>query len=112
MIRKEVTHERSNNFTDDTGSDQQRVHNCNHNGFVFDYIRRCIAKFDALLAGFAFMAFALIVAAQGVHPHPKQYKITVDNTVSYNEFTAKYNIIETDGKIITVEEKDNGKNSD
>ena len=71
-----------------------------------------LLKFDALLAGFAFMAFALIVAAQGVHPHPKQYKITVDNTVSYNEFTAKYNIIETDGKIITVEEKDNGKNSD
>lgn len=71
-----------------------------------------ILKFDALLAGVTFMAFALIVAAQGVHPHPKQYKIAVDNTVSYNEFTAKYNIIETDGKIITVEKKDNGKNSD
>lgn len=71
-----------------------------------------ILKFDALLVGVAFMAFALIVAAQGIHPHPKQYKIAVDNTVSYNEFTAKYNIIETDGKIITVEEKDNGKNSD
>ena len=71
-----------------------------------------LLKFDALLAGFAFMAFALIVAVQGVHSHHKQYKITVDNTVSYNEFTAKYNIIETDGKIITVEEKDNGKNSD
>lgn len=69
-------------------------------------------KFDALLAGVALMALALIVAAQGVHPHPKRYKITVDNTVSYNELTAKYNIIETDGKIITVEEKDNGKNSD
>ena len=71
-----------------------------------------LLKFDALLAGVALMALALIVAAQGVHPHPKQYKITVDNTVSYNELTAKYNIIETDGKIITVEEKDNGKNSD
>lgn len=71
-----------------------------------------LLKFDALLAGFAFMAFALIVAAQGVHPHPKQYKITVSDTVSYNKLTAKYNIIDTDGKIITVEEKDNGKNSD
>lgn len=71
-----------------------------------------LLKFDALLAGVVFMALALIVSAQGVHPHPKRYKITVDNTVSYNEFTAKYNIIETDGKIITVEEKDNGKNSD
>lgn len=71
-----------------------------------------LLKFDALLAGVVPMALALIVAAQGVHPHPKQYKITVDNTVSYNKLTAKYNIIETDGKIITVEEKDNGKNSD
>lgn len=71
-----------------------------------------ILKFDALLAGVVLMVCGLIVAAQGVHPHPKQYKIAVDNTVSYNEFTAKYNIIETDGKIITVEEKDNGKNSD
>lgn len=74
-----------------------------------------ILKFDDLLIGLtgvAFMTFALLVAAQGINPHPKQYKITVDNTVSYNEFTAKYNIIETDGKIITVEEKDNGKNSD
>ena len=71
-----------------------------------------LLKFDALLAGGVLMVCGLILAAQGVHPHPKQYKITVDNTVSYNEFTAKYNIIETDGKIITVEEKDNGKNSD
>lgn len=71
-----------------------------------------VLKFEALLAGVALMACGLILAAQGVHPHPKQYKITVDNTISYNEFTAKYNIIETDGKIITVEEKDNGKNSD
>ena len=71
-----------------------------------------LLKFDALLAGGVLMVCGLILAAQGVQPHPKQYKITVDNTVSYNEFTAKYNIIETDGKIITVEEKDNGKNSD
>lgn len=71
-----------------------------------------VLKFEALLAGVALMACGLILSAQGVHPHPKQYKITVDNTISYNEFTAKYNIIETDGKIITVEEKDNGKNSD
>lgn len=71
-----------------------------------------LLKFDALLAGGVLMVCGLILAAQGVSPHPKQYKITVDNTVSYNELTAKYNIIETDGKIITVEEKDNGKNSD
>lgn len=70
-----------------------------------------ILKLDALLGG-VFMAIALMVAVQGVSPHPKQYKITVSDTVSYNELTAKYNIIDTDGKIITVEEKDNGKDSD
>lgn len=71
-----------------------------------------VLKFDALLAGVALMACGLILAAQGVQPHPKQYKITVSDTVSYNELTAKYKIIDTDGKIITVEEKDNGKDSD
>lgn len=55
---------------------------------------------------------AIVFTLDAVSIHHKQYKITVSDTVSYNKLTAKYNIIETDGKIITVEEKDNGKNSD
>lgn len=34
------------------------------------------------------------------------YKVTISDTVSYNEFTAKYDIVKTEGKIITVRLKD------
>ena len=35
-----------------------------------------------------------------------QYEVTIDDSVSMNEFTNKYNIIEQRGKIYTVEEKE------
>lgn len=34
------------------------------------------------------------------------YKVTLSDTVSYNEFTAKYDIVKTEGKILTVRLKD------
>ena len=34
------------------------------------------------------------------------YKVTISDTVSYNEFTDKYDIVKTEGKIITVRLKD------
>lgn len=37
------------------------------------------------------------------------YKVTISDTVSYNEFTAKYDIVKTEGKIITVRLKDTVK---
>ncbi len=35
-----------------------------------------------------------------------QYEVTIDDSVSMNEFTDKYNIIEQRGKIYIVEEKE------
>lgn len=37
------------------------------------------------------------------------YKVTISDTVSYNEFTAKYDIVKTEGKILTVQLKDTVK---
>ena len=34
-----------------------------------------------------------------------QYQVSVDDSVTMNEFTEKYNIISVDGKIYTVEER-------
>ena len=34
------------------------------------------------------------------------YKVTIDDSVSMNEFMKKYEIIQTDGKIYTIIEKD------
>lgn len=37
------------------------------------------------------------------------YKVTISDTVSYNEFTANYNVVKTEGKILTVRLKDTSK---
>lgn len=34
-----------------------------------------------------------------------QYKVTISDSVPYNEFTEKYNVLETEGKIYTVIDK-------
>ena len=36
-----------------------------------------------------------------------QYKVVIDDSVSMNEFTEKYEIIDQEGKIYTVREKEN-----
>ena len=36
-----------------------------------------------------------------------QYKVVIDDSVSMNEFAEKYEIIDQDGKIYTVREKEN-----
>ncbi len=46
--------------------------------------------------------FALILACA----HPILYDVVLDNSVSYNEFIEKYDVIEVNGKIYTVKLKD------
>lgn len=41
--------------------------------------------------------------------HLPTYKVALSGTVSYNEFTAKYDIVKTEGKILTVRLKDTSK---
>lgn len=47
----------------------------------------------------------ILTMAMGISSHPEQYKVILDDSVSYNEFVTHYNIIETDGEILIVEEK-------
>jgi cell division protein FtsW (lipid II flippase) len=37
-----------------------------------------------------------------------EYKVTIDDSVSMNEFLDKYEILDQEGKIYTVKEKNNG----
>ena len=46
--------------------------------------------------------FALIFACA----HPIRYDVVLDNSVSYNEFIEKYDVIAVNGKIYTVKLKD------
>lgn len=47
----------------------------------------------------------LFYKAENPIAYKTQYQVTVDDTVSLNEFLENYNIISIDGKIYTVEEK-------
>lgn len=72
-------------------------------GVVFMFIGcTSLDKSYLIGIGLAILTFAVCI---GVKSHPEQYKVTIDDSVSYNEFTDHYKIIETDGKILTVEER-------
>ena len=59
----------------------------------------------ALLVGALFvMAFSCIYNENNLH-HTK-YKVTIDDYVSMNEFLDKYEILDQEGKIYTVKERE------
>ena len=58
--------------------------------------------------GFFIVGLMFIVAGMSGYNTPT-YKVTISDTVSYNEFTAKYDIVKTEGKILTVQLKDTVK---
>lgn len=56
---------------------------------------------------FVFFMTGLLFIGSGVDGYDSPtYKVTISDTVGYNEFTAKYDIVKTEGKIITVRLKD------
>ena len=79
----------------------------------------CITLFGLIIIGagayaldvfFHFvLVIGMVILGIGImcikEPHPERYKITINDNVSYNEFVEHYNIIETDGEILIVEEK-------
>lgn len=58
---------------------------------------------------FGFFIVGLLFIVSGVDGYSPTYKVTISDTVSYNEFTAKYNVIKTEGKILTIRLKDTTK---
>lgn len=69
----------------------------------------CITRFSSIDIYFKLSMFLLVVCLVLVFvccaKHPEQYKVTLSDSVSYNEFVAHYEIIETEGNVLTVEEK-------
>lgn len=72
--------------------------------FTNKYKQDTALKFYCLLL----FTLGLGIFLFGVYGHTT-YKVTLSNTVSYNEFTAKYDVIKTEGKILTVQLKDTAK---
>lgn len=61
-----------------------------------------------ILLGLAFSCVTgMMIASETSYPtaYETQYKVTVDNSVSMQEFNEYYEIIEQEGKIYTVREK-------
>lgn len=59
---------------------------------------------------FLFFMIGLLFIGSGVDGYDSPtYKVTISDTVSYNEFTAKYDVIKTEGKILTIRLKDDSK---
>lgn len=54
--------------------------------------------------GIAIISFGLSIAYYN-KPSQTTYKVTIDDSVSFNDFYERYNIIRQDGKIYTVEER-------
>ena len=76
----------------------------NHKEFIFIII---VAIFLSILLGVLIGG----LFADGILPkateYETQYKVTIDDSVSVNEFNEKYEIIGQEGKIYTVREREN-----
>lgn len=82
-------------------------------GGLIGFLLEDIDKFEAVLVGSFTGALAGIlvwffVAGLGYHPtaYETHYKVTIDDSVSMNEFLDKYEILDQEGKLYTVKERD------
>lgn len=82
-------------------------------GFLIGAILYCVVYclIDNEILGTLFGAFVFIICFVGVvalsiHPTGEyEYKVTISDEVSMNEFMKKYEIINQDGKIYTIKER-------
>jgi len=71
-------------------------HDTYHNTFA--------AIIGGIIVGIVISALVGCVASPVVGYTPV-YKVTIEDTVNFNEFTEKYDIIKQDGKIYTIKER-------
>lgn len=73
-----------------------------------DDLTRCAGTMIGCLAGVVIGVLPWMLAAAITSTpvsYETHYKVTIDNSVSMNEFLDKYEIIDQDGKIYTVRER-------
>ena len=83
-------------------------------GLVFVAVMAACFANDRIILGFICIALAFgsaIVGSLGVTYSKTdinhiEYKVTIDDSVSMNEFLDKYEILDQEGKIYTVKEKE------
>jgi hypothetical protein len=61
-----------------------------------------------VVAGLIIMIASIIPLFINIHDGDethKEYKVTLDNSVRYNEFVSKYKVIKVEGKILNIERR-------
>ena len=84
--------------------------------FAFIYFIFCLTTVDELIEYLYAAIVAVFVTAIGLIPvwasidttEVTEYKVTIDDSVKYVEFTEKYEVIDQEGEIYTVREKTDG----
>lgn len=72
--------------------------------FTFNSTSFCIVLGIFIVGGFLLGAVAGIVECDCPSEYETQYKVTISDEVSMNEFLERYEIIDQEGKIYTVRE--------
>ena len=59
-----------------------------------------------IFLGIGLCVLGYFMVSQYWHPNSyTEYKVTISDKVNFNEFNSKYNIIDQDGKIYTIEKR-------
>lgn len=70
-----------------------------------DFLPFCIGILTLFIGGAVLTATLQRYRSNGPIIKIPQYKVTISDSVSYNEFAEKYSVLETEGKIYTVIDK-------
>jgi len=83
-------------------------------GIVIGFILFCMVycliddkQIGQIASGITFLLTFIIAMVLSIHPTGEyEYKVTIDDTVSLNEFNEKYEITDQEGKIYTIRFKE------
>ena len=83
-------------------------------GFIFVIVMAAFLSSERIILGLICIALACgsaIIGSLGATPSATdinhiEYKVTIDDSVSMNEFLDKYEILDQEGKIYTVKERE------
>lgn len=67
----------------------------------------CMGTIAGFIIGLMIAAIIVCVTAKEVPTGKTIYQVTISDSVNFKDFNEKYEIIEQDGKIYTIKERDN-----
>ena len=82
-------------------------------GTIWDKVKGCFGEvfvifvfISLIVAHIALTVSITDLVSDKINERDRSYKITIDDSVSFNEFNAKYKVLKQDGQIFTVVERE------